>query len=121
MAFSSVKYGEVASRPYLVTKRVITLDDELEGAVIAVPHDGPSGRDPLFVLFRCTAVGSDCPSVAGYSYDTANGEVDINLGQRDVYGALTVGTPDELPAVDYADATIEMLCFFENVAPANRT
>jgi hypothetical protein len=119
MAFSVAKYADVSSRPFLITRSVITLDDEVNGDVIAVPHNGPDGRDPLFVLFRPVAVGSDCPTVAGYSYDTANGEVDINLGQPDAVNED--GTSGVTAADDYEDATIEMLCFFVDVAPANRT
>jgi hypothetical protein len=117
MAFSQEKFQEVSSRPFHVTKTVIKLDDEVPGDVIAVEHYGPEGRAPLFCLFRVIGGGADVPTVAGYTYDVANDEVDVTLGMA----AEVTETADAIDTADYEDAEIEMLSFFIDVAPPNRT
>jgi hypothetical protein len=117
MAFSQEKYQEVSSRPFLVTKTVIKLDDEVPGDVIAVEHYGPEGRAPLFCLFRVIGGATDVPTVAAYDYDVANDEVDVTLGMA----AEVTETADAIDTADYDGAEIEMLSFFVDVAESNRS
>lgn len=72
----------LASEPFTITKgRVeLTLDGTLATVTVAVPHNGPSGREPFFVALG-SVNNDDGEAITGMNWttDTTNNEVDLEL------------------------------------------
>lgn len=79
VSYGSPLYVSGQGGPALLVKTRVTLDAAAATQTAAVPHAGPSGAEPVYVILvpitNCTAGGGVVHT--SVAYDTTNDEVDI--------------------------------------------